>query len=119
MKDRLGDKNRLLHVIDSIQEINNYIKGATFQDFEEQSMMKNACIRQLEIIGEACSRVSEPIRSNNPQVFWKEIIGLRNILIHQYFGVDEKVVWDIIKNDLPELKNQVKVIIQNLDEEEE
>ncbi len=115
MPGKLGDKIRLLHIIDAADELKSYVEGAGFEDFQEQSMMKNACIRQLEIIGEACNRLSEELRNENPQVAWRSIVRLRNILIHQYFGVDAKVVWDIIQNDLPQLENQARLLIKRLD----
>ena len=114
MPDKLGDLARLLHVLDSIEEIKQYTHDAEFEDFEDQSMMKNACIRQLEIIGEACNRISEEIRQKYPQIEWSQIVGLRNILIHQYFGVDDKVIWDIIKQDLVDLESKIKEIVQDL-----
>ena len=77
-------------------------------------MMKNACIRQLEVIGEASSKISDEVRAKNKDVKWKQIIGLRNILIHQYFGVDDKVVWDILKFDLPEFKIKIQKILTEL-----
>lgn len=107
MRDRIGDKARLHHIIDAINEIENYIDDVDFQDFETNSMMKNASIRQLEIIGEASSRLSKELKLESSSVNWKDIIGFRNIIIHQYFGIDEKIVWDILKNDLPTLKKQI------------
>lgn len=115
MKDRLGDKIRLQHVVDSIEEIKTYLKDVEFEDFREHSMMKNACIRQLEIIGEACGKVSKEIREENPQIAWKSIVGVRNILIHKYFGVDDKVVWDILQGDLPILEPQIRKILEKID----
>jgi len=114
MPDRLGDKIRLQHIADAIAEIRNYIRGISFEEFSSNSMMKSACIRQLEIIGEASSRISEELKSEHQQVAWRSIIGLRNLLIHEYFGVDENVVWDVVENNLPELKVQITQIISTL-----
>lgn len=110
MRDRSGDKARLKHILDAINEIEDYIDDVGFSDFETNSMMKNASIRQLEIIGEASSRISNELKSEYPLINWKDIIGFRNIIIHQYFGIDEKIVWDILKNDLPILKKLIRKI---------
>ncbi len=114
MPDKLGDLARLLHILDSIEEIKQYTLDAQFEDFEEQSMMKNACIRQLEIIGEACNRISEDIKQKFPQIEWNQIIGLRNILIHQYFGIDDRVIWDIIEQDLIDLEDKIKALVKEI-----
>ena len=98
------------HILDAINEIEDYIDDVGFSDFETNSMMKNASIRQLEIIGEASSRISNELKSEYPLINWKDIIGFRNIIIHQYFGIDEKIVWDILKNDLPILKKLIRKI---------
>lgn len=111
MRDRAGDKARLQHILDAITEIEDYIEDVDFQDFETNSMMKNASIRQLEIIGEASSRITTELKLENPSVNWRDIIGFRNIIIHQYFGIDEKIVWDILKNDLPILKKQIEILL--------
>lgn len=111
MADRLGDKIRLQHIADAIAEIRNYTKEVAFEEFSSNSMMRNACIRQLEIIGEASSRISEETKNTYKEVAWRQIISLRNLLIHEYFGVDENVVWDIINVNLPELENQILQII--------
>ncbi|SFF04912.1 HepT-like ribonuclease domain-containing protein [Thermoflexibacter ruber] len=92
MSDRLGDKVRLQHIADAIIEIRNYTQGVSSKDFVSNSMMKNACIRQLEVIGEASSRISDELKNEYIEVAWRQIIGLRNLLIHEYFGVDENVV---------------------------
>jgi len=118
MKDRLGDKIRLQHIVDSIEEIKTYLIDSTYKSFKEQSMLKSACIRQLEIIGEASGKISDQIRKNHPQVSWKSLIGLRNILIHKYFGVDERIVWDVLQNDIPNLEAQIRKILKEIEEGE-
>lgn len=74
-------------------------------------MMRFACIKQLEIVGEACNHVDSVTMDEFPDVEWRKIIGLRNLLIHEYFGIDVLLVWDIIQHDLPELKRQLSRIL--------
>jgi len=114
MPDKLGDKVRLQHIIDSISKIETYVLAATFQDYESNSMMKDACVRQLGIIGEACNRISEEVKDANQEIEWRQIIGLRNIVIHQYFGVDDQLIWDVIQHNLPDLKQVAEKILSSL-----
>lgn len=114
MLDKLGDRARLLHIKDSVEKINEYVEGVDFESFEKSSLIKDACIRQLSIIGEACNRISSEVKASNVEIEWKLIIGLRNIVIHQYFGVDDRVIWDIIQESLPSLKSSVQIILKEL-----
>ncbi len=104
MQGKLGDKIRLLHILDAIHEIEEYTIGVNFENFNSNAMMRFACIKQLEIIGEASNHLSEETKLKFNDIECKLIIGMRNIFIHEYFGIDSKVVWEIIKNDLQELK---------------
>jgi uncharacterized protein with HEPN domain len=111
MKDLKGDKARLLHILDAISEIEGYTHDFNFEDFFRISMARFASIKQLEIIGEAANHISPELIENYPDVEWRKIIALRNILIHEYFGVDAKIVWDIIKEDIPDLKLSIEIIL--------
>ncbi|MCJ7812244.1 DUF86 domain-containing protein [bacterium] len=113
MKDNKGDLIRLHHILDAMNEIESYVDDKDEHEFQTNTMLQSACIRQLEIIGEAANRLSEKLREKSLND-WREIIGLRNILIHEYFGVDLSIIWQIIKIDLPNLKNKIQLIIQNL-----
>lgn len=111
MKNNIGDEARLKHILDAISEIESYTRGIAFEEFAQNSMMKFATIKQLEIIGEAANRISDELKGKYSEIEWRKIVGLRNILIHEYFGVDENVVWGIITKDIPELKNQANHIL--------
>ena len=115
MKGKLGDKQRLAHILDAISEIETYTRNVNMEDFLKNSMMRFASIKQVEIIGEAANYITPETKQLFPQIQWKEIIGMRHILIHEYFGVDTNLVWQVITNDIPELKNIVSQIYTNLD----
>ena len=114
MRGRFGNKQRIEHALDAIAEIESYLIDQTFAQFLASSMMRFACIKQLEIIGEACNHIDSETLVNYPEVEWRKIVGLRNLLIHEYFGVDAALVWDIIQNDIPILKNQLNNIVQDI-----
>ena len=78
------------------------------------SMMRFACIKQMEIIGEASDHISEEIKIKFSEIEWAQIKGMRNIFVHEYFGIDSRLVWEIIKHDLPELKGKVVTILNAL-----
>lgn len=111
MHNKLDDSIRLQHIIDAILEIENYITNKSFDDFYLDSMMFNATVRQLEIIGEASNKLSETFLFNHSDIPWAKMIGLRNVLIHNYFGVDDKMIWNIIQINLPELKKNILIIL--------
>lgn len=77
-------------------------------------MMRFACIKQMEIIGEASNHISDEIKAKFSSIEWDQIVGMRNIFVHEYFGVDSHLVWEIIKNDLPELKLKVVEILKSI-----
>lgn len=115
MRSKLGDKVRIQHIYDAIIEIESYLIGADFDKFMNDSMMRFACIKQMEIIGEASNHVSEEIKQQFSEIEWDQIVGMRNVFVHEYFGVDSSLVWQIIKSDLPELKEKVKEILNSIE----
>jgi uncharacterized protein with HEPN domain len=93
-------------ILESIEKIFLYVKGLDFEQFSANSLAADAVARNLEIIGEAARKIPVQLKSKSgiSEEEWRKILGLRNILAHEYFGVNLKVVWDIIQNKLPPLK---------------
>jgi uncharacterized protein with HEPN domain len=114
MKGKLSDKVRLQHILDAINEIENYVKSISFDEFSKSSEKKFASVKQLEIIGEAANRINKETKSKHPEVEWTKIIALRNILVHDYYVIDETIVWNIITVDLPKLKNQISSLAKKI-----
>jgi len=115
MRSDLGDKARLQHIMDAIVEIESYVAHAGSKEFMDSSMMRFACIKHPEIIGEASNHISANMRSNFPNVEWAQIVGMRNMFVHEYFGLDPNIVWDIVQKDLPELKETVKEMLKSFE----
>lgn len=115
MRGKLGDSIRLQHILEAIHEIETYLVSSDFTEFMNNSMMRFACIKQMEIIGEASNHISEDIKSKFTDIEWAQIIGMRNIFVHEYFGIDTNLVWEIIKNDIPDLKEKISVIVSSLE----
>lgn len=98
------DKIRIRHILDAIAEIEEYTQGFTEEKFIEHRLVRNATVRQFEIIGEAANAISTECTNNYPEIPWRILVDFRNVLIHQYFGVNFKQVFKVTQEDLPELK---------------
>lgn len=116
MRSKLGDSIRLKHILEAIEEIENYLTARKFEEFIENSMMRFACIKQMEIIGEASNHITDELKSQFSSIEWSQIVGMRNIFVHEYFGIDAKLVWEIIKSDIPELKVRIKQILASIEQ---
>ena len=114
MKGNPSDRQRLLHIIEAIEEIQNYTSNTAIKDFLANSMMRFACVKQIEIIGEAANYISEETKAKFSDVEWSSIIGMRHILVHEYFGTDFELIWQVIINDLPALKEKVATVLSTL-----
>ena len=102
---------RIEDVLDAIAKIERYVQGLTFEEFQADEKTIDAVVRNLEVIGEAVRHLSadsEPLASTIP---WADIAGMRNILIHEYFGVDLQIIWQTISSDLPTLKVELQGLL--------
>jgi len=97
----------LKHILDAINRIEEYVQNIEYHDFIENHLIQDGVIRQIEIIGEATKRLSNGIREKYTDIQWKDIVGMRNKLIHNYFGVDIDAVWETVKKDIPVLKKKL------------
>ena len=100
MPDKFGNKVRVQHMIDAINKIKTYVGDSDKPAFENDTILQDACIRQLQVLGEAARKASNDFQSSYDGIPWSEVIGLRNIVIHDYAGIDTDVIWNVISNDL-------------------
>jgi uncharacterized protein with HEPN domain len=98
--------------LDSSNAILDYVEGLSFDDFNADRKTYSAVIREFEIIGEAVGKLPESFKERHPEIEWQDIKDFRNLLSHEYFGIDLEIVWRIIEDDLPVLMNAVREIMR-------
>ncbi len=103
----------LKHILDAVLRIEEYTQNVHKEQFKENKMMQAAVIREIEIIGEAAKRLTNEFKQKYSNVPWKQMAGMRDKVIHDYFGVDIDIVWNTVKKDIPLLKSHFNIILEN------
>ncbi len=113
MKPRRDFRIYVDDILEAIEKIENYSERLSFKEFSENQLVVDAVIRNFEIIGEAVKNIPRYIKEKYRYIPWKKITGMRDKLIHEYFGVNKKVVWKTIKEDLPKVKPEIEKILES------
>jgi uncharacterized protein with HEPN domain len=108
-----GDRIYLLHIRDAIQRIVEYTREGR-DAFFARPMIQDAVVRNLEIIGEAVKNLTETLKADHPDIPWKRIAGMRDKMIHEYFGVNLQLVWEAVERDLPPLHSSIDSMLRQL-----
>ena len=101
----------LRHILDAIDKIERYVSAVDLVRFKGDSLIQDGVIRQIQIIGEATRRLSVQLRDNYPEIPWRDIIGMRNKLVHDYFGVDLYAVFSTATENIPNLKPEIRRVV--------
>jgi uncharacterized protein with HEPN domain len=112
---KIDDLTRLKHIRDSAKETLSFVENRTREDLDRERMLSLALVRLIEIMGEAANHVSEPCQAKYFRIPWRQIIGMRNRIIHAYFDVDLDIVWQVITQDLGSLLMEVEKAIKDLE----
>ncbi|MBI3012102.1 MAG: DUF86 domain-containing protein [Elusimicrobia bacterium] len=101
----------LQDILEAISKIKSYVEGLSQKTVLGDNKTYDAILRNLEVIGEAAKHVPKEIKDANPAIDWRKIAGLRDIVIHEYFGLDSGIIWDIVKNKLPSLEEKIRKLL--------
>ncbi|KQC13529.1 MAG: DUF86 domain-containing protein [Methanothrix sp.] len=102
------------HILECIDLIEDYSEGVTESEFMRSSSLQDMIARRIEIIGEAVKNLPEDLKREHPEIPWRDIAGLRDIVVHQYFGLDLELIWDVVEKDIPQLKPKISRIQDEL-----
>lgn len=111
MKDA---KTFIDHILDCIKLIEKYTNNKTENDFFDSTQLQDSVIRRIEIIGEAVKNIPDEIKTKYPLIPWKKIAGMRDMLIHEYFGIDLELTWEVVIRDIPKLKKKILKIKEDV-----
>ena len=103
-------------ILDAVKRIVDFTADLSFKDFERDIKTQDAVLRNLQVIGEAVKVIPEEVKKSNPDIEWRKIAGLRDIITHLYFGIDNTIIWDILTNKLGPLEKGIRQILHNYDE---
>ena len=110
MREKIRDKERLIHIVEAIDTIFEFTQGFTFEDYGNNKMMKFAVVKNLEIVGEAAYLLSKEFKNQHPEIEWDDVIGMWHLLVHGYYHINDAIVWATIQDNLPHLQGQIKKI---------
>jgi len=99
-------------ILQAIKKIEKYTKGLSLKEIKKDDLVIDGVVRNLEIIGEAVKNIPSYVKDKHPGIEWKKISGLRDILAHEYFGIDLEILWDIIKNKIPDFKAEISRLLR-------
>jgi uncharacterized protein with HEPN domain len=114
MRNKISDKERLLHILDAIDSIIDFTYDLSYQQYNDDFKLRLALIKLLEIIGEAANGISEETQERFSEVEWSILKSVRNVLVHEYFGIDYDIIWNTIKDRIPELKQKISGVLLQL-----
>ena len=106
-----SDAAYLLDMLVAARDARKFATGLTFAEFKQSRLHQNAILKSIEIIGEGCSKISEETKLAYPDIEWKKIAAIRNVVAHKYFEVDLKIIWNVVQNDILYLINHLELIV--------
>ena len=104
---------RVRDILDAVRAIERYTEGMTFEEFAADARTIDAVVRNLMTIGESTRWIPEPIKDAHREVPWRTLRGVRNVVVHEYFGVDSEILWESVRSDLPPLAPKLEAILQD------
>ena len=117
MRSPLNDKSRLEHIWDAILTIEEYVVGKEYGDIVKNKILRHAVTWNIQVIGEASKKLSKEFISAHPDTNWRGVIGMRHVLVHDYYQIDEEGIWNVITEDLPILKTQIEQYLSEMEKQ--
>ena len=113
MREIVRDKNRVEHILEAIDNVFEFTKNVAYEDFVNNKMLRFAVVKNLEIIGEASFKLTKGFKNKHNEIDWQTIIGMRHVLVHGYYQIEDFIAWGVVQKDLQPLKEQIQALYDN------
>ena len=114
MREEVRDPGRLEHMLTAIGNVQEFLEGKTYEDFRKDKLLFYGVVKNIEIVGEAANNLTKELRAQHPEVNWKDVVGMRNVLVHDYYHIDARTAGQTAQDNLPELRIQIENILKTL-----
>ena len=114
MREKPRDRERLNHIVEAIDNIFEFIKGKSFAKYHKDKMLRFAVVKNLEIIGEACYRLTKDFKKQHAGIEWEDITGMRHVLVHGYYQIKDEIIWATIETELKPLRKNILIILKEM-----
>lgn len=114
MREEVRDPGRLEHMLTAIGNVQEFLEGKTYEDFRKDKLLFYGVVKNIEIVGEAANNLTKELRAQHPEVNWKDVVGMSNVLVHDYYHIDARTAWQTAQDNLPELRIQIENILKTL-----
>ena len=116
MREPVRDKGRLEHMVDAIDNVNEYMQDVSYDVLRGDKMRYHAVVHNIQVVGEAAYKLTKEFCESHPEVPWRHIVSMRHILVHDYYNIDLQEVWNIVANDLSPLRNQLVDCLHDMED---
>lgn len=114
MREEIRDLERLNHILEAIENVEKYSVDKSFEDIKENNMIKHAIVWNIMIMGEAANKLTKDFCQNHPNTNWRGVTGMRNVLVHDYYNIDDEEIWNVLQKDIPVLKSQIQEYVKEI-----
>jgi uncharacterized protein with HEPN domain len=116
MRENLKDKIRLQHILEAIDNIFEFVKGVTIEEYTSNKMLRFAVVKNLEIVGEVAYLISKELKERHPEIEWATITGMRHVLVHGYYQIKDEIIWTTIQTELQPLKDKINRLLSTIND---
>lgn len=114
MREAIKDPGRLEHILMAIDNVFEFLQGKNYEDLVNDKLLFFGVVKNIEIIGEAANHITKELQDNHPEIDWPSVVGMRNVLVHDYYNINPRIAWLTAKNNLPQLRVQIEAILSDI-----
>lgn len=114
MRESVKDPGRLKHILMAIDNVFEFLEGKSYEDLVNDKLLFFGVVKNIEIVGEAANHITKELQNNYPEVDWPSVVGMRNVLVHDYYNINPRIAWLTATNNLPKLRVQIEAILSDI-----